>query len=112
LIYKPQREMKKLERMDGKLFERLKPSQLNDLSFLVGGECLRICSQNSEGCEDVTYCDSNVSAGDNEISDMVYSIVNGNDETIQSDWNSPDMPNSGNNWDIEIAAEQYIHYYN
>lgn len=36
--YKPQREMKKLERMDGELFKSLKPNEMSNIAALVGGD--------------------------------------------------------------------------
>ena len=40
MIYKPQREMRKLERMDGELFKSLKPNEMSNLAALLGGEVI------------------------------------------------------------------------
>ena len=40
MIYKPQREMKKLERMDGELFRGLKSNEVSNLAAHLGGEVI------------------------------------------------------------------------
>jgi hypothetical protein len=40
--------MKKLEKMDGKLFESLKPNEMSNLSAFVGGWTAETCVDNKE----------------------------------------------------------------
>lgn len=49
--------MKKLEKIDGKLFESLKPNEMSNLGALVGGDKVRYetTGEKSKGCEDVGY---------------------------------------------------------
>jgi hypothetical protein len=51
LIDKPQTQMKKLERMDGKLFESLKENEMSQIGQLVGG----YWTTQTNGGKDTTY---------------------------------------------------------
>jgi len=55
-MYKPQREMKKLEKFNSRLFEGLKDSALSNLGRIIGGGEKASCVENTGEC-DVIHTD-------------------------------------------------------
>jgi len=51
LIYKPQRKMKKLERLDSLLFKKLAPNQFTKLSSIIGGGEKASCNDSTGKCD-------------------------------------------------------------
>jgi hypothetical protein len=70
--------MKKLEKMDGKLFESLKPNEMSNLAALLGGDAVRIetTGERQAGCQDVEYVSQ---TGPNEFPTADINL-------IDSDW--------------------------
>ncbi|MBU3663046.1 MAG: hypothetical protein FGM41_07600 [Bacteroidetes bacterium] len=50
--------MKKLERMDGKLFEDLRKCEIPFLDNLLGGEIIKTCNVNNDNCSDTAQVTS------------------------------------------------------